>query len=392
MSWRDRPTMTRLLLVTTGLGLGGAETQVVDLSKRLIERGWELRVVSMTPPGALVEELERAGIPVVSLGMRRRAPNLRAAARLVRLVRSWQPHVVHAHMFHANILARLVRPLAPVPVLVCTAHSTYEVPTSTGKLREITWRERAYRWTDWLCDLTTQISQVGLERYVRVRAVPRHKIRIVPNGVDTARFRPGQDKRRMMRERLGLEAPFVWVAVGRIEVAKDYPTMLRAFAAVSREGNESALLIVGEGSLKKEAQRLAGDLGLGARVRFLGARGDVEEIMNAGDGFVLSSAWEGFGIALAEAMACGLPVVATDSGGPREILDEARVGFLVPPRDPAGLAQAMLRVMRLPTEECGRLGEVARQHVVANYSLDRVVAKWEALYRELLARKGVHVE
>jgi len=111
--------------------------------------------------------------------------------------------------------------------------------------------------------------------------------------------------------------------------------------------------------------------------------------MNATDAYVMSSIWEGMPLVLLEAQASGLPIVATDVGGNREVVIDGVTGFLVPPKDPEALAQAMLRLMELPKEKRQEMGEAARQHILANFSLDRVVDKWEALYRELLVKKGI---
>lgn len=372
----------RCVLLVTGLAYGGAETQVVHLATRLKGRGWEVRVVSLMEPKAYVKELEAAGIPIFSLGIRRKLPDPRPILRLVRLIRKWRPHIVHSHMVHANLLARVVRPLAPIAVLVCTAHSIDE----GGRLREL-----FYRWSDSLCCLTTQVSRAGLERYVRIGAVPAEKIRFIPNGVDTARFKPDSEVRLVLRKELGVEDFFVWLAVGRFDPPKDYPNLLRAFAQVARESPEAVLLIVGDGPLRPSMQDLACELGLGERVRFLGIRRDVPELMNAADAYVMSSAWEGMPMVLLEASAAALPIVATDVGGNREVVVEGESGFLVPARDHEALAAAMLRVMCLPAEVRRRMGEAGRRYVEANFALDRVVDRWEELYRELLARKGINV-
>ena len=377
--------MKRVLFVITGLGLGGAETQLVHLATRLKARGWDVRVVSLTPPRVYVQELEAAGVPVISLGIKGKLPDPRPVFRLARMIRTWRPEVVHSHMVHANLLARLVRLLAPIPVLICTAHNIDEKGRrGSGRLREM-----AYRLTDPLCEFTTQVSRAGMERYARIGAVPRHKIRYLPNGVDTERFCPDPELRARLRQELGLETAFAWLAVGRLDVQKDYPNLLRAFTQVAQEREEAVLLIAGDGPLRPAMENLAHEMGLGERVRFLGIRRDVPALMNAADAFVLSSAWEGFGLVIAEALACKLPVVVSDSGGPREVVDNGRVGFLVPPRDPDALAQAMARLMNLPEAERRRMGELGREYVEANYSLDRVVDQWEALYTELLARNGI---
>ncbi len=136
-------------------------------------------------------------------------------------------------------------------------------------------------------------------------------------------------------------------------------------------------------------EKLAKDLHVSARTKFLGIRRDIPELMNAADAYVMSSAWEGMPMVLLEAHASGLPVVATDVGGNREVVIDGVTGFLVPPKDPEALAQAMLRLIELPEEKRQRMREAARQHILANFSLDRVVDQWEALYRELSAKKGI---
>jgi len=376
----------RVLFVITGLALGGAETQVVHLARRLKQRNWDILVVTLLKPGPLAAELQEGGITVESLGMRSPLSLVPAMARLTRLIRSWKPQILHAHMFHANILCRLVRLFAPVPVLICTAHSIYEASSKVKQPREVTWRELVYRITDPLCDLTTQISQAGCNRYIKVKAVSPRKIRVVPNGIDTNLFCPRPEIRTALRRELGVEGFFVWLAVGRLEPQKDYPTLLKAFALLGER--DQVLLIAGEGRLREELEDLAVSLGIAQHVRFLGVRRDVPHLMNAADAFVLSSKWEGFGLVVAEAMACGLPVVVTDSGGPREIVDGGRLGFLVPPEDPIALAQAMEHLMKLPEAERRRLGELGREHILANFSLDRVVDQWEALYNQLLLRSA----
>jgi len=290
-------------------------------------------------------------------------------------------------MVHANILARIVRPFVSVPVLVCTAHNIDERGRNgSGKLRIL-----AYRFTDFLCDLTTQVSKAGLERYVQIRAVPGHKIRYIPNGVDLERFRFDPVARSRLREELNLQNKFVWVAVGCFRPQKDYPNMLYAFAQVVGEKHQAQLLIAGDGPLRPEMEDLAQKLGITQQVKFLGIRRDVPELLSASDAYMMSSEWEGMPNVLLEAGAVGLPIVATDVGGNREIVIHGKTGFLVPSKDPAALAQAMLKLMNLSEEERGRMGEAARQHIEKNFDMERVVDLWESLYRELLVKKGVQI-
>jgi glycosyltransferase involved in cell wall biosynthesis len=368
-----------VLILSTSMGMGGADQQILSVTEALRARGWDARIVSMTALGPMGLQARRLGIPTDSLEMPRGVPDPRGVMRLAALIRSWKPDILHSQLAHANLLARLLRPLVPVPVLISTIHSTYD----GGRFRLL-----SYRLTDRLADYTTIISEASAQRYLAAGAVPRDRLRVIPNGVDTGRFRPLPEVRAGLRRELGLGETFDWLAVGRFEPAKDYPTMLAAFARVLARRPDSVLLLVGRGSLQQETEELARSLGLGDQVRFLGVRGDIPELMSAADGYILSSAWEGMPIVLLEAGAAGIPIVATAVGGTGEVVLDGETGFLAPPRDPAALGDAMLRLASLSPEERRRLGLRGRGHIEAHYALPRIVDLWEQMYRELLLRKG----
>ncbi len=375
----------RILFLSTSMGLGGADQQLLSAALVLRERGHEIRIVSLTPLGPMGLQARGLGLTTDSLEMRRGVPDPRGLARLVRIVRAWKPDVVHSHMVHANLMGRVLRLLVPVPVLVSTIHNVYE----GGPLLMA-----GYRLTNGLVDHMTIISQAAADRFIGERIVPGRLLTVIANGVDTDRMRNvPPEARDGLRRAIGVrEEEFIWLAVGRFEVAKDYPNMLRAFKEVRSCEPRAVLVIVGQGSLQGEAEGLAGELGLRDAVRFLGARDDVPAVMSAGDGYVMSSAWEGMPMVLLEAAAAGLPIVATAVGGNGEVVRDGESGFLVPPRDPEALGQAMLRLMGLPVEQCRGMGERGREHVRANYGLHRVAERWERVYWDALARKGLTLE
>jgi len=369
-----------VLFLITGLSYGGAETQLVNLATKIKYRGWDVRVVSMLPPKAFVEELKNADIPLATLNMRRGVADPRAVFRLLKILREWKPDIVHSHMVHANLLAWVVRIFCKIPVLISTAHSIDE----GGR-----WREIAYRLTDPLADLTTNVSRAAVERYICVGVAPKNKIRFMPNGIDTAKFNLNKTAGQRLRNELGVDNYFVWLAVGRFEEAKDYPNMLRAFKMIVSKKSNVVLLLVGQGSLLEEVKKLGSELNLEDKVQFLGVRRDVPDLMNAADAYVMSSAWEGMPMVLLEAGACGLPVVATDVGGNSEVVLNGKTGFIVPTRNPKALAQAMEKTMALPKEKRLEMGEAGWAYIEANYSLEHVVDQWEALYMEHLQKKGI---
>lgn len=357
-------------LLSTNLARGGAETQVALLAQALARRGYEASVVSLLAPSAFTEELAPH-----SLGMRAGAADPRALFRLAAILRRLRPQVLHCHMFHANLLGRLVRLICPAPVVISTLHSFQET-SREGK--EGTARDRLYRLTDALSTCTVAVSEAVGRRHVEARAIPARKLRTIPNAVDTKRFHPDHDAREHARRRFGLGHEFAWIAVGRLMWKKDYATMLRAFAA---QGG-GVLLIVGEGPQEAELRTLAAELK--ADVRFLGARTDVAELLNAANGFVMSSVVEGLPAALLEAAATALPAVTTDVGGVREAVVDGETGYVVPPGDVAALAAAMARLSALPSHARLSMGHAARDCAVARFDLEKVTDRWEDLYAELL--------
>jgi glycosyltransferase involved in cell wall biosynthesis len=370
----------RVLLLSTSMGMGGADKQLLLAAREMRGRGHEVLIVSLTPLGPMGAEARSVGIATESLEVRRGVPDPRGLLRLIRLVRAWRPDVLHSHMIHANLLARVLRLFVPVPAMISTIHNIFE----GGPLRMA-----AYRLTNGLVDHMTIVSQAAADRFITDRIVPRELLKVIPNGVDVDRFSDlPAGTRAAVRRSLGLEDQFIWLAVGRFQPAKDYASMLRGFAKVRERYPEGILLLAGTGPLQDETKALAGTLGLGDSVRFLGVRQDVPELMSAADGYVMSSAWEGMPIVLLEAAAAGLPIVATLAGGNPEVLSAEESGFLVPPRDSEALGHAMLRLMGLSPTQRTAMGKHGRERVRTHYGLSRVVDRWEDLYREVLARKG----
>ncbi|MGG3454443.1 glycosyltransferase [Paenibacillus rhizolycopersici] len=380
----------KLLFLITGFDYAGAENQVLLLCRELRARGCEVRLVTMIPPVAYLEELGKLGVDVVSLGMKKGVPDPRAIVRLASIIRRTRPDVVHSHLVHANILARVTRLFVRIPYLVCTAHNVNE-----GGWR----RELLYRMTDPLGDLLTNVSREAVRGYTERRIAPARKIRLMENGIDLSRFGGDERVRLQLRAELGMTgeeegqpavdgpSPFIWLAAGRFVPEKDYPAMLHAFADARRSFPNSMLWIAGIGPERPHIERQATELGLSNSIRFLGIRTDMPALLHAADGFVLSSKWEGLPIVLLEACAGRLPIVATAVGGNAEVVLDGVNGYLVPPEDPVVLARAMERVMALPQEERGTMGQRGWEHAAANYEMSSVAEKWIELYEQASGRK-----
>lgn len=358
----------RILLIITGLGMGGAEKVVTSLADALAEKGHSIFLVYMT--GVALVTPNDLRVKVVGLDITSKANALSAFFKLRNIIRSFKPDVVHSHMVHANIFSRLTRLITPITRLISTAHSSNE----GGRLRM--W---AYRLTGLLADVSTNVSAEAVDVFEKRKAVKPSRMIPVHNGIATSYFSFDATARSSIRAQLSVDADCrLILAVGRLHEAKDYPNLLHALVQLRAAGVTYKMCIVGNGPLRDKLQIMVSELELSHCVQFLGIRHDVPDLMSAADIFVLSSAWEGFGLVVAEAMACERVVVATDCGGVREVVGDA--GFLVRPCDSSALADALQSALELPIVESARIGRAARQRVVERYSLDAAVGKWLEIY------------
>ena len=366
--------MRHIALIIPGLDrIGGAERQVILLAHGLCARGWRVSVVALSGAGGdAAAQLTASGVAFLSLSMRKGLADPRGWMRFHRWLQQEAPDVVHAHLPHAAWMARWSRLGAPVRVVVDTLHSSF---TGTPG------RRLGYRVSGWLSDQVTAVSHAVADAH-RLAGMAG-SIEVFPNGVDVAAWRPNAAIRTALRRELALEHEFIWFAAGRLEPVKDYPTLLQAMADLP----ESARLIVaGSGPLEIQLRQLSTEFGHDSHVRFLGFEPNILRWMQAADGFVLSSRWEGLPMALLEAAACALPAVATDVPGTREVVVDGDTGLLAPQGRAASLAGAMSWMMNASAEERKAMGVRARQRVIDHFGLECALNRWEALYADLLQR------
>jgi glycosyltransferase involved in cell wall biosynthesis len=369
----------RIVTVLTSLGVGGAEKQALAVAERMAKRGHDVALLVLMP--RLPEEWPTT-LPVVHLDIRKNPASVAAGFRRgQRFLRDFRPDVVHSHSFHANLLARLLQIGASRATVVSTVHNVYE----GGWMRML-----AYRLTDKWCRRTVTVSQAAADRFVRLKAIPMQKCTVRTNGIDTQEFAPDAGRRTATRAAMGVDSTFVWLSAGRVTPAKDFPNLLRAFQQARKEAPDAKLWIAGAAADAKVVRSADGtsnlvfgvvaEKGCQEHVRWLGLRRDLPALLDAADGFVLGSAWEGMPLVLGEAMAMEMPVVATEVGGVRELVGDA--GLLVPARDPKALAQAMLATMRRSRDERAQSGRAARERILSDFSIDTAADWWEALYKQ----------
>jgi glycosyltransferase involved in cell wall biosynthesis len=302
--------------------------------------------------------------------MQRGVLDPRALAATIKWLRAHAPQALLTFNYPADVLGRIAAVFGRVPVVI-------------GSLRSLQFggphRDLLLRITDRLVSVNVANSRSVADALCARGVVRPHRVTVIPNGLSTAAFTTFAQCGAAARRALPVPPEaFCWVAVGRLDTPKDYPNLLQAFALVRGNGIDPHLCIAGIGS-SGSLSSLASELGVAHRVHFLGLRRDVPELLHASDAFVMSSAWEGLPNAVMEAMACSLPVVATQVGGVRELVQEGINGYVVPPRSPRPLADAMERVMSLLPHERRQMGAAGLEYILTHLELEHVIDAWETL-------------
>ena len=365
--------INKILFVITGLGVGGAEKQVCLLADKLSELGHHVKIISLVgAPDTLPQNKE---IEVHNLYMRKNPSSIiQVLMTMKRIVKDYSPDVIHGHMFHANIFTRFLKLISNDKVyLVNTAHSNNE----GGKLRML-----VYRFTDPLCDVTTNVSVGALDAFYQQRAFKVGKSITVYNGIDLTLFCNNKDNVFLLRDKFGLaKSDIVLLAVGRLTKAKDYPTLIKA---VSHLPNNYKLFIIGEGPERQNIETLINEKSLGGRVNLMGKINDVHNYYSACDLFVISSAWEGFGLVVAEAMASEKIVIGTNAGGIKEVIGNE--SYVVPAADELKLASKIEDVFKLNLDERQSIAVNNRKLIINKFDINSIIDKWIEIYVKLQER------
>jgi len=365
--------MTHVVHVLDSLAVGGTETGVVNLVNATRE-SVRHTVVTMTSVGPLAERLP-AEVPVFCVS-KRPGVDLKAIVRLAGLLRRLRPEAVHSRNWGA-LDAVISARLAGVPVVIHGEHGR-EASDPHGLNR------RRMRIRKTLAPLVSRFVTVSfdLERWlVDIVGIPIRKVGTIHNGVDVDRFAAGD--RHAARRALGVsDDALVIGTVGRLDPVKDQAALLAAVAQLGDVEGRPTLVIVGEGPCRQGLEADIARRGLGDRVIMAGERGDVAGLLAAFDIFALPSLGEGISNTILEAMAAGLPVVATDVGGNPELVDHDVTGLLVPPASPSALTAALRRYC----SDAGLAtlhGKAGRDRVTRELSLDHMVRAYTRLYASL---------
>jgi glycosyltransferase involved in cell wall biosynthesis len=392
------PEAIRVLRVIARLNLGGPALHVAYLTEGLRNRGYDTTLVAGTlarGEGSMAHVAEERGIEVEMLPDLHReiSPyhDLRAARRLAAIMHRVRPHILHTHTAKAGAIGRtaaLLAGKARPPITVHTFHGHvlrgYFGPVQGGFFRLV---ERG------LASTTTALVAVSPEvrdDLVALGVAPREKFTIIRLGIELEeRIGADPDARERTRRVLGI-APdrFTIGWIGRMTAVKRTDDILLAVKLVRDSGVDACLCLVGDGPDREQVEKKAHELGIVKSCFFLGYQEDVARYYAAFDALVLPSANEGTPVSAIEALAGGRPVVATRVGGVPDVVRDGVDGFLVDPGDVEALAERLGRLAADPALG-QRMGETGRDHVLSRYSVDRLVGDIDALYRRLLAEKGL---
>jgi len=364
-----------LMHIALGLNIGGLERVIIDLLKGTDRGRYRPIVCCIHSRGALADEAEELGVPVILLNdaqaNKNRGKSLRKTAivfKLTQLMNKEKISIVHTHNPLPHLYGSLAARFAGVPVVVHTKHGrNYPANKKRVLLNRL------------LSCLTDEIVAVSRDAYdvsVNIENIGKRKVSTIINGIDVTKYaqvHKGQNN----------SDGVIIGHVARLSPEKDQLTLLKSFAIVAKRLENATLVIAGDGQMRQQLQTEAIQLGVADKISFLGFRNDIPELLQTFGLFVLSSIKEGTSLTILEAMAAGLPVVATNVGGNPEVVEHGHTGYIVPPKHPEKLADAIIEILsdKKKAKTMGANGRIIAQR---NYSLERMCRAYEEIYWRLL--------
>jgi len=366
----------KVLFLTRELDYGGAQRQLVALAKGLHARGHRVVVALFYSGGPLEQELLEAGVRIRPLQKRGRWDLLPFLFRLAQVMREERPDILHSYL--TDLVTVALKPWLPSTKIVWGIRfsnidlSRYDLVTRVSS--KLTFRLSGF------ADAFIANSRAGSDYHI-AQGYPRAKVVVIPNGIDTQRFHPDPEARHHVRSEWGIQYHEQVIGiVGRLDPVKDHPTFLRAVNSLTQERNHLRFVCVGDGppEYRDSLLQLTRSLKLTEQVIWLPGRSDMHNVFNAMDLLVSSSTTEGFSNVIAEAMACGIPCVATNVGDSAWLM--GNLGEVVPPRDPVALASAIGKVLDRRPQTPIQI----RRHIVEQFSVEKLVDDTEQALLKLL--------
>ncbi|MEX2317849.1 MAG: glycosyltransferase [Pirellulales bacterium] len=372
---RSGPTICQLV---HGLPVGGAEVLIDRIVRRLCSR-YRFIVACLDEVGQLGEILVQDGVRVVHLE-RRPGFDWKCVRRLRHLLGAEGVQIVHAHQCTPLAYALATQLLGRRPPVLLTEHGRFFPDTPSRK------RKLFNRLFARAGDRFVAVGQTVQRALVENEGLASHRIQVVYNGIEWPEEEITSIDRAQMRAKFGVTAEqCLVVQVARLDAIKDHQTALRAIALAAIRDNRIRLFVVGDGPESEKIEREIVKQSLQERVTMLGMRSDVRQLLAAADMFLLSSVSEGIPVTILEAMAAGVPVVATAVGGVPELIRHEEHGLLAPAGDAAGLADALVRLAREP-ELRARFARNARLRAATDFSEQSMITHYDRIYQGMLAR------
>ncbi len=375
----SKPSIVRLIHLIKVTGLSGAENHLLTLLSGLQARGHETRLLLLVEPGRPAEEVVAAaqvrGIPTERVPIYADFdPTL--LVRLTRRLRAFRPDVAHTHLLHADLHGIPAARLAGVPVVITSRHNDDAFRVRPG-IRQVN------RWLWGRVDAGIAISEAVARFTVDVEDAPPDRLVTIHYGLPPASPVGRETSRADLRAALGLPAETLLAGtVCRLVEQKGLPYGLEAFARIAGRFPAAHLVLTGDGPLRGALEAQAAALGVAERTHFLGWRAETAPIFAGLDLFLMPSLWEGFGLVLLEAMAQGVPVVGSAVSAIPEVVVDGETGLLVPPRDVAGLAEALAALLGDPARRAA-MGAAGRARLETHFTPSRMVDETLALYERL---------
>ena len=371
----------KILYVFAALPVGGAEQVLVTELKGLDRDLFVPLVCVISEKGPMGQMIEQMGIPVIPLHRLKKTQFDYGIIREIKeIILREKIVLVHTHLYDGGKYGRIAARMAKVPGIVHTAHNIY--------VKRRTKYHLINRILSSFTDRIIAVSEAVKESLVRYDRIKRKKIQVIYNGIDLSKF-DGPSTQYEVRAELGIQPDeYVIGVIARLEEQKGHRYLLEALSNIPEHLASLKILIVGDGQLRSALEAETKKKGLSSNVFFLGTRKPIAPILRALDLFLLPSLWEGFSMAILEAMAAGIPVVATRVGGAGEVITSGQDGLLIPPGDAQSLAEVIKDALRHRTKylEMARIG---RERVRQNFSQEKHMEALQALYLQILAEKGI---
>lgn len=365
----------RIAQLKTATGRGGAETLLLDITEKLQARGHEVATI-FAESGWLADEFARRGWPVEVIRLTN-ATGLFRLPRLMQRFRSLRAEIVVSHGARVNLFGAMAASAVGIPN-VSIEHNVDDWRTNDS------WLNRVDSLIARMNDHRIAVSSAAAHAMIAATGLPKEKVTVVPNGIDVDAVVSRRIQRTLAREELGLSPDRIAIAtVARLAPQKGHQYLLEAAKSIVKHAPQAVFVIVGDGPLRSQLEAQVRDLALEPWVRFLGVSDNPIRVLSGCDVFVLPSLWEGLPIALLEAMAMGLPCVATDVGGVKEVLSNGQSGFIVNPKDETALANA---IVDLCSDESlrVRIGTAAFKRVLDHHDIGALISSYERLLGTLV--------